>query len=357
MTNFLGFDIGGTSIRSVALSCKGSENKGTENQEAENSFFDHRQILRPESNEGLLEALAEIVSEHQPEAVGVGCAGFVTHEGVVVQSPNIASLVNFPLRSALEEKLRCPVVVENDAAAAAWAEAKAGAGRGVSNIAFVGFGTGIGGALVIDGKLVRGVHGFGSEPGHLTVVPDGLECPCGRRGCWELYASGSALGRYARDAAERGDAPELIALAGAELIALADAELIDRQTASAAAASSQITGEHVALLLASTSLADTSLAGTSPSTSNNIAHALLSELCDWIAVGLNTLVVLTDPEMVVLGGGLSEMGKVFLRSVEEAYSRRYAPRDTRPSLSFALAEHTETAGAVGAALLGAQALA
>ena len=339
MTNFPGFDIGGTSIRSVALSRKDSEN-----QEAENSFFDHRQILRPESNEGLLEALAEIVSEHQPNAVGVGCAGFVTHEGVVVQSPNIASLVNFPLRSALEEKLRCPVVVENDAAAAAWAEAKAGAGRGVSNIAFVGFGTGIGGALVIDGKLVRGVHGFGSEPGHLTVVPDGLECPCGRRGCWELYASGSALGRYARDAAERGDAPELIALAGAELT--------DSPTASAA--SSQITGEHVALLLASTSPAGTSLADTSSSTSNNIAHALLSELCDWIAMGLNTLVVLTDPEMVVLGGGLSEMGKVFLHSVEEAYTRRYTSRDTRPSLSFALAEHTETAGAVGAALLGAQ---
>lgn len=305
---FLGFDIGGTSIRSVALSGK----------IADTEDGDHRRILRPAGNEELIDALTEIAEEHRPDAVGVGCAGFVTHEGVVVQSPNIASLVDFPLRSTLEQRLGCPVAVENDAAAAAWAEAKAGAGQGISNMAFVGFGTGIGGALVIDGSLVRGVHGFGSEPGHLTVVPDGLDCPCGRRGCWELYASGSALGRYARAAAERGDAPDLIALAG-------DAE---------------ITGEHVAMLLAAT-----------PSQPGNITHTLLNELCDWIAVGLNTLVVLADPEMLVLGGGLSEMGDAFLNSAKDAYARRYSARDTRPDLSFALARHTETAGAVGAALL------
>lgn len=308
MAVFIGFDVGGTSIRSVALSSEG----GTDD------FSDHRQILRPQSNEGLIDVIEEIANEHQPKAVGVGCAGFVTHDGVVVQSPNIDSLSNYPLRQVLEEKLGCPVVVENDAAAAAWAEAKAGAGKGISNMAFVGFGTGIGGALVIDGKLVRGVHGFGSEPGHLTVMPDGLKCPCGRRGCWELYASGSALGRYAREAAERGDAPELIALAG----------------------ETEITGEHVAMLLADTQ-----------SQPNNIAHTLLNQLSDWIAIGLNTLIVLTDPEQVVLGGGLSEMGDVFLNSIKTIYTRSYTTKDTRPHLSFALAHHTETAGAVGAALL------
>ena len=250
--------------------------------------------------------------------MGVGCAGFVTHDGVVVQSPNIDSLRNFPLRKMLEERLGCPVVVENDAAAAAWAEAKAGSGKGISSMAFAGFGTGIGGALVIDGKLVRGAHGFGSEPGHLTIMPDGLECPCGRRGCWELYASGSALGRYAREAAERGEAPELIALAG----------------------SAQITGEHVAMLLADTR--------TQP---NNTARTLLNRLSDWIAIGLNTLVVLTDPELVVLGGGLSEMGETFLNAVKAAYTRRYTAQDARPNLALALARHTETAGSIGAALL------
>ena len=322
MAVFLGFDVGGTSVRSVALSSEG----GTDD------FSDHRQILRPQSNEGLIDAIAEITNEHQPEAVGVGCAGFVTHDGVVVQSPNIDSLRNFPLRKVLEEKLDCPVAVENDAAAAAWAEAKAGAGKGINNMAFVGFGTGIGGALVIDGKLVRGVHGFGSEPGHLTVMPDGLECPCGRKGCWELYASGSALGRYAREAAERGEAPELIVLAG----------------------NSQITGEHVAMLLAETQpQPDTP---TSSNTENlhpdsNIAQTILNQLSDWVAVGLNTLVVLTDPEMVILGGGLSEIGQPFLNSVKTAHTRHYTTQDTRPNLSIALAHHTETAGAVGAALL------
>lgn len=312
MAVFLGFDVGGTSVRSVFLASEGGAD----------DFFDHRQILRPQSNEGLIGALAEIANEHRPDAVGVGCAGFVAHDGVVVQSPNIDSLRNFPLRKALEERLGCPVVVENDAASAAWAEAKAGAGKGISNMAFAGFGTGIGGALVIDGELVRGVHGFGSEPGHLTVVPDGLECPCGRRGCWELYASGSALGRYAREAAERGEAPELIALAG----------------------NAQITGEHVAILLADTQARP-----------NDIAHTLLDELCDWIAIGLDTLVVLTDPELVVLGGGLSEMGETFLNSVKAAYARRYTTQDTRPSLSFALARYTETSGSIGAALLAREA--
>ena len=274
--------------------------------------------MRPQSNEGLIDAIEAIASEHQPEAVGVGCAGFVTHDGVVVQSPNIDSLRNYPLRQVLEEKLGCSVVVENDAAAAAWAEAKAGAGKGISKMAFVGFGTGIGGALVIDNKLVRGVHGFGSEPGHLTVMPDGLECPCGRKGCWELYASGSALGRYAREAAEEGEAPELIALAG----------------------ETEITGEHVAILLAETHPPE-----------SNIAHTLLNQLSDWIAIGLNTLIVLTDSELVVLGGGLSEMGQPFLNSVKAAHTRSYTTKDTRPNLSLTLAHHTETAGSIGASLL------
>ena len=286
--------------------------------------------MRPQSNEGLIDAIQAIASEHQPEAVGVGCAGFVTHDGVVVQSPNIDSLRNYPLRQVLEEKLGCSVIVENDAAAAAWAEAKAGAGKGVSNMAFVGFGTGIGGALVIDGKLVRGAHGFGSEPGHLTVMPDGLECPCGRKGCWELYASGSALGRYAREAAEKGEAPELIALAG----------------------ETEITGEHVAILLAE-SHPDTPASSNSEShpPESNIAHTLLSQLSDWIAIGLNTLIVLTDPELVVLGGGLSEMGQPFLNSVKAAHTRHYTTQDTRPNLSLTLAHHTETAGSIGASLL------
>ena len=320
MSVFLGFDVGGTSVRSVAL----SNESGTDN------FSDHRQILRPQSNEGLIDVIEAIANEHQPEAIGVGCAGFVTHDGVVVQSPNIDSLRNYPLRQVLEEKLGCSVIVENDAAAAAWAEAKAGAGKGISNMAFVGFGTGIGGALVIDGKLVRGVHGFGSEPGHLTVMPDGLECPCGRKGCWELYASGSALGRYAREAAEKGEAPELIALAG----------------------ETEITGEHVAILLAE-SHPDTPASSNSEShpPESNIAHTLLSQLSDWIAIGLNTLIVLTDPELVVLGGGLSEMGQPFLNSVKAAHTRHYTTQDTRPNLSLTLAHHTETAGSIGASLL------
>lgn len=285
------------------------------------------QQSRPEGALELVEAISQIADSYSQElgaafdAVGVGCAGFVENGGVVQHSPNIASLENFPLQLRLEERLGCVTRVENDAAAAAWAEAKLGVGAGAGNLVFLSFGTGIGGALVTDGKLHRGAHGFGAEPGHMTVVADGIPCPCGRRGCWERYASGTALGRYARQAVGSDSTSAILKFAGG----------------SAAA----VEGEHVTAALAQ---------------ADSTAQAVMEQLCDWIAVGLNNVVVLTNPELVILGGGLSDIGNRFLAAVRRFYEKRYQAHETRPQFRIELATYGDNSGSVGAALLAADAL-
>lgn len=342
--NLLGFDIGGTSIRAVVLQAQfdpatDSAPDTTADSLAEgdlNHAIHDTQIIcqrhqpRPDSPEELLERLAEMTDECANQlrnqsrtdpsppfaAVGVGCAGFLTHEGDIIQSPNIPGIAGFPFLAKLRDKLGCPVVLENDAAAAGWAENVLGTGRGCSDLVFLTFGTGIGGALIQNNKLVRGTHGFGSEPGHMTIVPDGRNCPCGRKGCWEQYASGNALGRYARQMAKAGQAPALLEF-GAE----------------------NIHGKHVSMLLEA---------------QDPVADVLLAKLGEWIAIGVNNIVTLTDPQVVVLGGGLSNMGEPFLFAVKDSYEKLFASKtETRPQLTFALARYKETAGAVGAAFLAA----
>lgn len=324
-TTLLGFDIGGTSMRVVA----GTLDTGTQ---PDFHILDQTQQRRAEEADGIV---ADIVSTTQQfaqrlgldsgfDAVGVGCAGFVQLDGVVMHSPNILSFKDYPLRQELnsrfaDHQLACAVKVENDAAAAAWAEATLGAGVGFDSLAFIGFGTGIGGALVIDGKLCRGTHGFGTEPGHMTADINGPPCPCGRVGCWERLASGTALGIYARQAVRDNPNSAILSLAGGEVAA--------------------IEGEHVTAALQQ---------------DDPCARDVLEQLCDWIAVGLNNVVTLVDPELVVLGGGLSDIGEQFLDCVRRCYAKRYPGNDTRRKLTFELASYGDNAGAVGAALLAAK---
>ena len=331
----LGVDLGGTFLRSALIELDAAGHVSLQNQ---------RQQLRPETAPAMVAAIAQLAAEaggpdiggpaaSGPDiggpdiggpdigglaAVGVGCACFMHHQGVLVHSPNIPALVGFEFKDELQSQLSCPVTLENDAAAAAWAEAQLGAGREVANMAFVAFGTGVGGALVLNGRLQRGIHGLGAEPGHITVDPHGPPCACGRRGCWELFASGTALGHYARDLVrdDDSDSSAMLDLAAGQI------EAID--------------GSHIASAVAS---------------GDRLAQAALAQLCDWIAVGLNTVIVMTDPEMVVLGGGLSDLGQPFLQAVRHSYQQRYHGHDARPQLRLELATLGEYAGAVGAALL------
>ena len=135
----------------------------------------------------------ELMASHDVEAVGVGAAGFVdAQRSTVLFAPNLAWR-DEPLRAAIEDRCGLPVVIENDANAAAWAEARFGAGRGEDHVVILTIGTGLGGGIVHDGQLLRGRFGIAAEIGHINIVPHGRRCGCGLEGCWEQYASGGAL--------------------------------------------------------------------------------------------------------------------------------------------------------------------
>ena len=156
---------------------------------------------------GTIAVIADVVNEllarYEVDAVGIGAAGFVDQtRSTVLFAPNLAWR-DEPVKKQVEERIGRPVVVENDANAAAWAEAKLGAARGLEQVLLITVGTGIGAGIVLDGRLYRGRFGSAGEPGHYRVVPEGRLCGCGNRGCWEQYASGSALVAEARDFARR----------------------------------------------------------------------------------------------------------------------------------------------------------
>ena len=149
----------------------------------------------------IAEVVHALAARHDVTAVGIGAAGWIANDNATVLfSPHLAWR-DEPLLLALSTRIDLPLYVENDANAAAWAEYRFGAARGQSVAVIVTLGTGIGGALLIDGRVFRGAYGVACEYGHVTVVPDGLLCACGNRGCLEMYASGRALARVARELA------------------------------------------------------------------------------------------------------------------------------------------------------------
>ena len=156
-----------------------------------------------------------LAARHDVVAVGIGAAGWVANDNATVLfSPHLAWR-DQPLRAELAERINLPLVVENDANAAAWAEHRFGIAAGEPVVVMVTLGTGIGGGLIVDGVVFRGAYGIACEYGHMTVVQDGRQCACGNRGCWEMYASGRALARDARSLA--ADSP----MAAARMMELA----------------------------------------------------------------------------------------------------------------------------------------
>lgn len=310
----IGFDVGGTNVRGVALRPGGSE-----------PLAIRRARTRPDGDV-LVETIIE-VTQHladdigEPvDAVGLGMAALMDSSGVFRYAPNIPGVFNYPLVANVIDRLGVPVVAENDATTATWAEAQLGAGRGYAHMAFVALGTGIGTGFVLDGKLHRGAHGYAGEAGHMTVQRDGPEHITGAQGPWEYYASGTGLGILARKWAAEGRVDALVDRAGS----VAD-----------------IRGEHVQELL------DEGEPGI---------EALLRRFSHDVAVGMADLVYVLDPEVFVLGGGLVDLGEPLRRAVEESLAERILGADYRPAVPVVLAELGSYAGAIGAALLAADAI-
>ena len=249
-------------------------------------------------------------------AVGIGAAGLVDEPtGVLLSAPNIAWR-NVPLRERIERRFERPVTVDNDATAAAWAEHLLGAGRGFRHLLFVGVGTGIGGGIVIDGRLIRGAHGLAGEIGHIIVEPRGPVCGCGNQGCWEQVAGGHAIARAGASA--------VLEDPGSAIAKLAQGD------------PAHATGEVVARAAAD---------------GDPAAVAIIAQVGHRLGEGIAGLVNVLDPEAVVVGGGVSELGAPLLDPIRERFLQAVEFADVRPEVPIVAAALGNDAGAIGAAML------
>jgi len=266
--------------------------------------------------EAIAAAVAELRARHPVRAVGLGAAGFVDRaRQAVMFAPNLAWR-DEPLKQRVEDLAGVPVVMDNDANASAWAEARFGAARGEDDVVFLAVGTGIGGALVLGGRLYRGRWGMAGEPGHYRAVPEGRLCGCGNRGCLEQYASGSALVAEAREFARR--TPE----GATRLLQLGDGN------------PEGIGGPQV------TQAAREGDPG---------AVRCFQIVGSWLGQGMADLAAILDPGCFVVGGGVSDAGELLLAPARAAFEKALAGRGYRPAADVRLAELGADAGIVGAA--------
>jgi glucokinase len=264
----------------------------------------------------IADVVNELLAGHEIEAVGIGAAGFVDQtRSTVLFAPNLAWR-DEPVKKQVEELIGRTVVVENDANAAAWAEAKLGAARDQQHVMLITVGTGIGAGIILDSRLYRGRWGSAGEPGHYRVVPDGRLCGCGNRGCWEQYASGNALVAEARDFARRSPdaAVRLLQLGGGA------AEGIDGPAITTAARE----GDPGAI-------------------------ECFEIIGGWLGAGLADLAAILDPGCFVIGGGVSDAGELLLGPARTAYLNGLTGRSHRAFADIRLAELGPDAGMIGAA--------
>ncbi len=308
----IGLDLGGTKIFGVALDL------------ATGKVIAQSKIANPRTGESDLlaafEALvSDLVADGPPvRGIGVGLAGLVDLDGVLRYGPNVPGVVDFAVREPLESAFGVPVVVDNDAAMAARAELDRGAAVGSRNVVLVTQGTGIGGALIVDGAIVAGANGFAGEPGHMLVQRAGHRCACGQLGCWEAYASGAGLVNLWHDLRVEGRGLRILERAGG----------------SAAA----VRGEHVS---------------AAASDGDRDAIEIFERFAGWVAQGLGSLVTLLDPDLIVLGGGLANANALFLSDVQEQMRLFVLGADHRPVVPVVGAALGEAAGAIGGALAAA----
>jgi glucokinase len=255
-----------------------------------------------------------------PPPLGVGAPGMVDRHGRLVFAPNLPQAHGVDWTRLIGDRLPGrAVLIENDANFAVLAESRLGAARGHRHVLMVTLGTGIGGGIVMDGRVQVGATGFAGEIGHVVVDPAGPACPCGRRGCWERFASGAGMAVLAREAALAGKLDEVVRLAGG------DPENVRGEDVSAAAAAG-----------------------------DPAAQGVIREVGWWVGFGLANLAATFDPECFVLGGGLLQAGDLLLESARVTFAELVEGGDRRPPAVIVPAAFGERAGAVGAALAARQ---
>jgi len=275
----------------------------------------------------LLDALVDAVDEARSaapdaEEVGFGIPALVRPGTGSVMVSNHLPLDGVPFRDLMSERLGLPVRVDNDSNLAMLAEQRAGAARGIGDAVLLALGTGIGGGLLLDGRIYRGAEGAGAELGHIVVNPDGPDCPgdCPGRGCLEAYASGNALGRAGTEAARANP---------------------DSALGRVLAAGRQVTGGLV-----------TELAHDG----DPLCREVIAEAGRWLGIGIVSLVNIFNPELVIIGGGASAAGDLMLDPAREVLAERGLPPN-REMVKVVLAHFGSEAGMMGAALLALEAAA
>ncbi len=250
------------------------------------------------------------------DSVGIGIPGFVSADRSTVLFVANLGWLRQPLGTQLEALLKMPVVVENDANAAAWGESRFGAGLARDNMVMVTIGTGIGGGIVMNGRLERGAHGVAAEFGHLLLVPGGRSCGCGKQGCWEQYGSGNALVRTARELAadQRQKAKTLLALGDGT--------------------PEGVQGLHI-----------TEAAGRG----DEVALEAFRTVGTYIGLGLANIATLLDPAEFVIGGGVIDSGDLLMGPTRQAFQDALVAREHRPVTAIVPATLGNKAGIVGAA--------
>lgn len=309
MSLTIGIDIGGTKVLGGVVDIDGTV---IAQARRDTPARDSALIL-----DRIVEVVTELVAEHTVDSIGIGAAGWIdAGRAIVLYAPNLAWR-HEPLRDKVAARVNLPVVVENDANVAAWAEFRFGAARDADeSMVMFTVGTGIGGGVVLRGELVRGANGIAAELGHVLAVRDGHPCGCGSRGCLEQYASGKALTRFAREAAtaDPKSAEQLLYAAGGDV--------------------AKLTGPMVT---------DAARAG------DPMALAAFGQTGYWLGQGLADMVQILDPQVLVVGGGVIGAGDLLLAPARKAYREALAQRGKLPVADVVAASMGNTAGVVGAA--------
>ncbi|MFN8096722.1 MAG: ROK family glucokinase [Dermatophilaceae bacterium] len=308
----IGIDIGGTKVaggivdsdgRVLARARANTPERSESPEVAENTIV------------GVVEELLGI-ADAPVSTVGIGAAGFVAADrATIVFAPHL-SWRHEPLRDALAQRINLPIYIDNDANAAIWAEGKFGAARGEGHVMMVNLGTGIGGGILVDGRMIRGRFGIAGEFGHMQIVPDGQRCECGNRGCWEQYASGNALVREARG------------------LMMAHSPVVRDLAARVGGDPQLLTGPLIT---------------EAAKEGDPIAVELLADIGHWLGIGIANLAAAFDPGMFVIGGGVSAAGDLLLGPARSTFRRHLTGRGYRPEAAIMAAQLGNEAGLIGAA--------
>ncbi|MDO5700077.1 MAG: ROK family glucokinase [Bowdeniella nasicola] len=269
---------------------------------------------------GIISAVENFARTHDIDAVGVAACGFVDADRSTVRFAGNVAWRDHPLGAILAKALGLRVIVENDANAAGWAEFRFGAGRDVDTMAMMTVGTGLGGAIIANGRLIRGAFGGAGEIGHMVAVPFGHYCGCGHEGCLEMYASGTALTRAARSR----EVAEPSAMAGVRQLAGHQRKLRGQDVTAAAAA-----GDELAL-------------------------DIVENLGYWVGRGAASIAAVIDPELIVIGGGVSKAGDVLLEPARRSFADNVFAGENRPMAPLVISQFENSGGMIGAGDLARQ---